>query len=134
MGPAVHLALRAPHSREAYIFAKTPFSWFLIFGHGCSERSVPSMTGLPGWPTMEMHGGSSASYVASPCLALLLKRGRKRNRSAFRLPGEGWDHFHCAVTPSPGHSRCRKKTPQNREGKRETDFGCSREWSKLQAC
>ena len=29
LGSAVHLALRAPQPREAYIFAKTPFSWFL---------------------------------------------------------------------------------------------------------
>ena len=26
LGPAVHLALRAPQPREAYIFAKSPFS------------------------------------------------------------------------------------------------------------
>ena len=25
------------------------------------------------------------------------------NRRAFRLPGEGGDHFHCTVQPSPGH-------------------------------
>ena len=35
LGPAVHLALRAPQPREAYILQnpllKTPFSWFLIY-------------------------------------------------------------------------------------------------------
>ena len=29
------------------------------------------------------------------------------SRGAFRLPGGGGDHFHCAVEPSPGHIRCR---------------------------
>ena len=29
------------------------------------------------------------------------------NRRAFRLLGEGGDHFHCTVEPSPGHIRCR---------------------------
>ena len=33
--------------------------------------------------------------------------GLARNRRAFRLPGEGGDHFHCTVEPSPGHIRCR---------------------------
>ena len=28
------------------------------------------------------------------------------NRRALRLPGEGGDHFHCTVEPSPGHMRC----------------------------
>ena len=52
-----------------------------------------------------MNGGSSASYLAYPCFVLLLKRGG--NRWVFRLPGEGGDHFHCTVEPSPGHIRCR---------------------------
>ena len=30
------------------------------------------------------------------------------NRRASTLPGEGVDHFHCTVEPSPGHIRCRK--------------------------
>ena len=29
------------------------------------------------------------------------------NRRAFRLPGEGGDHFHCAEEPLPSHIRCR---------------------------
>ena len=60
-------------------------------------------------PDNEMNGGSSASYLArTPCVplfcALVSKGGSRR---AFRLPGEGGDHFHCAVEPSPGHIRCR---------------------------
>ena len=35
---------------------------------------------------------------------------RGGNRRAFRLPGEGGDHFHCTVEPSPGHIRCRRKS------------------------
>ena len=67
------------------------------------------MTGWPGYRTMEMIGGSSASYLArTPCVPLcctLFTRGGSRR--AFRLPGAGGDHFHCTVDPSPGHIRCR---------------------------
>ena len=67
------------------------------------------MTGRPGCRTMEVIGGSSVSYLArTPCIPLfsaLFNRGG--NRRAFRLPGEGGDHFHCTVEPSPGHIRCR---------------------------
>ena len=41
-----------------------------------------------------------------PLLSTLFNRGG--NRRAFRLPGEGGDHFHCLVEPSPGHIRCRE--------------------------
>ena len=55
---------------------------------------------------MEMHGGSSASYLARvPMFCTLFNRFG--NRRAFRLPGEGGDHFHCTVEPSPGHIQCR---------------------------
>ena len=71
--------------------------------------SMPNMTGRPGYRTMEINGGSSALYLAcTPCGSLfctLFNRGG--NRRAFRLPGEGRDHFHCTVEPSPGHIRCR---------------------------
>ena len=57
-----------------------------------------------------MNGGSSAPYLArTPCIPLfctLFYRGG--NRRAFRLTGEGGDHFHCTVAPSPGHNRCRE--------------------------
>ena len=70
---------------------------------------MPSMTGRPGYRTMEMNGGSSAPYLArTPCLPLfctLFNRGG--NRRVFRLPGAGGDHFHCAVELSSGHIRCR---------------------------
>ena len=55
-----------------------------------------------------MNGGSSASYLACtpsvPLLALRLKR--PGNRRLSRLPV--WDHVHCTVEPSPGHSWCRE--------------------------
>ena len=61
------------------------------------------MTGRPGCRTMEMNGGSSAVYLArTPCVPLfctLFNTGG--NRRASRLPGEGGDHFHCTVEPSP---------------------------------
>ena len=67
------------------------------------------ITGRPGYRTMEMIGGSSASYLArTPCVpsfCTLFNRGG--NRRAFRLPGAGGDHFHCTVEPSSGHIRCR---------------------------
>ena len=67
------------------------------------------MTGQPGYRTMEMIGGSSASYLArTPCVPLFCTLFNKGgNKRAFRLPGEGGDHFYCKVEPSPGHIRCR---------------------------
>ena len=70
---------------------------------------MPNMAERPGYRTMEMIGGSSVSYLArTPCVPVfctLLDKGG--NRRALRLPGEGGDHFHCTVEPSPGHIRCR---------------------------
>ena len=40
-----------------------------------------------------------------PLFCTLFNRGG--NRSAFRLPGAGGEHFHCTVEPSSGHIRCR---------------------------
>ena len=51
---------------------------------------------------------TSLAPLASLCLVCCQKRGGSRR--AFRFPGEGGDHFHCTVEPSPGHMRCRKKT------------------------
>ena len=71
--------------------------------------STPNMIGRPGCWAMAMNGGSSASYLAStPCVPLfctLFVRGG--NRRAFRLAGEGGDHFHCTVEHSPSHIQCR---------------------------
>ena len=52
---------------------------------------MPSMIGRPGYRTMEMNGGSSASNLFRiPCVPLLLLcLVRGGNRRAFRLPGEG---------------------------------------------
>ena len=57
------------------------------------------MTGRPGDRTMEMNGGSIASYLA--------RTPRSESKGAFRLPGATWDHFRCTVEPSPGHIWCR---------------------------
>ena len=76
-----------------------PGKGFLTQG-GSYQNSIPNMTGRR---TMEMIGGSSASYLAhTPCVPLfctLINRGG--NRKASRLPGEGGDEFHCTVEPSP---------------------------------
>ena len=73
------------------------------------------MTGRPGYRTMEMIRGSSVRYLAcTPCVPLfctLFTGGG--NRRASRLPGEGGDHFHCAVEPSPGHLWCRELNLNN---------------------
>ena len=62
----------------------------------CPERkSMPNMTGRPGYRKMEMIGRSSAPYLArTPCVPLfctLFNRGG--NRRAFRLPGAGGGSF-----------------------------------------
>ena len=68
------------------------------------------MTGRPGDGTMEMNGVevprcTSRAPFASLCFCAFFNRAR--SKGAFRLPGATWDHFHCTVTPSPGHIRCR---------------------------
>ena len=67
------------------------------------------LTGRPGYRAMEMNGGSSTSYLTCtpdvPLFGILFNRGGSRR--AFRLPGEGGDHVHRTVEPSPGHIRCR---------------------------
>ena len=102
---------------------ETPIRVALRWGHlvkpclPCDQRmlltkqnSMPNMTGRPGCWTMGMNGGSSESCLARtprfPLFCALFNRGG--NRRAWRLPGEGRDHFHCTVEPSPGHIRCRK--------------------------
>ena len=53
------------------------------------------MTGRPGYRTMEMIGGSSASYLArTPCVPLFCTLFTKAgNRRVFRLPGAGGGSF-----------------------------------------
>ena len=79
--------------------------------------SMPTMTGRPGYRTMEMNGGRSAPYLAcTPCVHLfctLFSRGG--NRRAFGLPGAGGDRFHCTVEPSPGHIRRRGSNTEEKK-------------------
>ena len=64
---------------------------------------------MPDNGNSEMKGGSSASYLAcAACVPLIctwLNWGG--NRRAFGLQGQGGDHFHCTVEPSPGYIRFR---------------------------
>ena len=88
------------------------FPFLMEHPNSCKAKqlvSLPNMTGRPGYRTMEMNGGSSAPNLAcTPCVPLFCTLFRRDgNRRAFRLPGAGGDHFHCAVEPSPGHIRCR---------------------------
>ena len=64
------------------------------------------------WTTV---GYRTASYLArTPCVPFFYNLFNKGgNRRAFRLPGEGGDHFHCTVEPSPGHIRCRSVISAN---------------------
>ena len=59
------------------------------------KRSMPTMTGRPGYRTMGMNGGSCAPHLArTPCVPLfstLFNRGGSRR--AFRLPGAGGGSF-----------------------------------------
>ena len=99
----------------AIVFLLRPPVYYALtpppFGEEKCCKSMPNMTGRPGCRTMEMNGGSSASYLArTPCarsFCTLINRGG--NRRAFKLPGEGRDHFHCTVEPSSGHIWCRAK-------------------------
>ena len=64
--------------------------------------SMPNMTGRPGCRTMEMNGGSSASYVPRlrPLLSLVSTLlNRSGNRRAFDYQERAGDHFHCTVEP-----------------------------------
>ena len=65
--------------------------------------SMPSMSGRPGCWTMEMIGGSCASYLARtpfvPLFCTCLNTGG--NRRAFRLPGEGGENLHCTWNLRP---------------------------------
>ena len=68
----------------------------ILLGNYLCIGFVPGgMTGRPGCRTLEMIGGSSASYLArTPCVPLfstLFNRGG--NRRAFRLPGAGGGAF-----------------------------------------
>ena len=62
---------------------------------GERQLSGTDMTGRPGYRTMEMIGGSSASYLArTPCVPLLSTLfNRGGNRRAFRLSGAGGGSF-----------------------------------------
>ena len=71
-----------------------------------------NMAGRPWCQTMETSMEeaphcTSLGPVAFPCFVFCLSLKRGGNRRAFRLPGEGGDHFHCALEPSPrdgGHA------------------------------
>ena len=74
------------------------------------------------------------SYPLRPLIFYYFSRGG--NRRAFRLPGEGGDHFHCTVEPSPGHIRCRLLWSQPALcpkilGTRFTNYGLRMFWSEL---
>ena len=68
------------------------------------------MTGRPGYRTMEMIGGSSASYLArTPCVPLFSTcLVRLETEGLLDYEGRAGHHFHCTVEPSPGHIRCRE--------------------------
>ena len=69
------------------------------------------VTGWPGDRTMEMNGGSTASYLArTPCIPVFsLFKSSSGSEGAFRLPGATWDHFRCAVELLLGHARAQKR-------------------------
>ena len=71
---------------------------------------MPNMTGRPG---VLDNGNEWRKFRAVPrpyplrsLVCTLFNKGG--SRGAFRLPGAGGDHFHCAVEPLPGHIRCRE--------------------------
>ena len=90
---------------------------------------MPNMTGRPGYRTMEMNGGSSASYLAcTPCVPWFVHcLIRAETEELLDYQGRAGDHFHCTVEPSPGHIRCRNFSGASfRRGDfapREPEFG-----------
>ena len=92
--------------------------------HRLNLFSGTIMTGRPGHRTMEMNGGSSVSYLTrTPCVpsfCTLVTKGGKRG--AFRLPGEGGDHFHCTVEPSSSHIWCRFSREESLQTQEKSEF------------
>ena len=89
--------------------------------------SMPDMTGRPGRRTMEMFGGSTASYLARapriPLFVLIFIGLETKN--ALDYQGRAGDHFHCTVDPSPGHIRCRQSlTPTPTPDALGSDWVC----------
>ena len=81
---------------------------------GCHGFSARFFHAHYDWTTrvleMEMHGGSSAPYLAcTPCVPLFCTLFEKGVETEALLDYQGWagDHVHCTVEPSPGHIRCR---------------------------
>ena len=84
-------------------------------GHGSGSAFVGKQydwttkgTGHRGgqWKGMEeVQRRTSLAPLASPCFTLSLLS--LEAEEGFSLPGEGGDHFHCAVEPSSGHIRYR---------------------------
>ena len=68
---------------------------FRLFWALPCQNSGTDMTGRPGYWTMEMIGGSSASYLArTPCVPLFCTSfNRVGNKERFRLPGAGGGSF-----------------------------------------
>ena len=63
--------------------------------------SGTDMTGRPGYRTMEMNGGSSASHLTcTPCVPLFV-HCLIRVETELDYQGRAGDHFHCTVEPSP---------------------------------
>ena len=83
------------------------------------KRSGTDMTGRPGYRTMEMIGGSSASYLArTPCVPLFCTSfNRVGKKERFRLPGAGGGSFPlCGGTFARSYSvskRDRRKMRRN---------------------
>ena len=111
-------------ARQGKVLVKAVSPVPSLSGHP-RKCSMPNMTGRPGYRTMEVNGGSSGPYLAcTPCVPLfctLFNRGG--NRGAFRLPGAGGDHFHCAVEPSPGHIWCRNAAAKQKSNDGNLFFG-----------
>ena len=96
---------------------------------------MPNMTGRPEHGTMETNGGSSGStpcLACTPCVPLFCTSFNKcGNRRAFRLPGEGGDHLHCIVEPSPGYIGCREERTEDTAKPDVFEDECTENTSKL---
>ena len=72
-------------------------------------RKMPCFGDRCDWTTGGPHNGNEwKKYLAhTPRPRLYAYLNRSGTKRAFSLPGAMWDHFRCAVEPSPGHIRCR---------------------------
>ena len=74
------------------------------------EKKIRETDWTTGGPSMEMNGGSTASYLMRAlCVPVFFLVLTGLEAKGFRLLGTRRDHFRFTVEPLPSHIRCRIK-------------------------